>query len=171
MRFEGRFEMSEGELGRLLGRDLGRLAQGVQCGADRALGFVESLPDAVRRGIAQSAFEAAESLQLIAGEDGLLEKRPQAVCVQKESFDFVGDPDAEGSPAAGRPPPIVAEDTPGADGFPTQLLLVIAPQKPVSNQASDLFAMRASRRLQLVEYRFDFLWGTTNPLAHDSFTP
>lgn len=163
-------QMSECEFGWLPGRDLGRPAQGAQRGADRALGLVKSLPDAVGCGIAQSAFEASESLQLIAGEDGLLEKRPQAVGGQEESPDFISHPHAEGSSAAGGPIAIVAENTPRADCFPTQLLLVIAPQKAVPDQASDLFAMRTSRNFQLVEHLFDFLFGTTNPATHDSLT-
>lgn len=109
-------------------------------------------------------------MQLIAGEDGLLEKRPQAVGRQKESFDFIGGPNAEGSSAAGGPLSIVAEDAPSADRFPAQMHWIIATQKPVPNQASDLFAMRASRRFQLGEHLIDFLLGTTNP-AHDDLTP
>ena len=171
MRFECRFEMSERELGRLPGDDLWRLAQVAQCGADRGLGLIESLPNAVGRGIVQSAFEATERLQFTAGFYHLLEKLPQVVGGEEESFDFVSDPNAEGSSTAVGPISIVAEDTPRADSFPAQLVLVIATQKPVSNQASDLFAMRTSRHFQLVEHLLDFLFGTTNPLPHDSLTP
>ena len=123
MLFECRFEMSEGELRRLPRRNLRRLAQGGQGGADRALSSVESLPDAVRRGFAQPALEASERLEFIAGEDGLSEKLPQTVGIQKQSFDFIGSPNAERSSAAGSPTSITTEDTPRADRFPAQMLL------------------------------------------------
>ena len=42
----------------------------------------ESLPDAVGRGIAQSAIEIAEGLQLVAAGHGLFEKGPQASAVR-----------------------------------------------------------------------------------------
>lgn len=167
MLLECRLEMSEGELRRLPGRDLRRPAQCTQGRADRGLGLLKTLPDAVCCGIAESALEALESLAFIAGEDGLPEKLPQAVGGQKESFDFVSGPNAEGTSAAAGTIPIVAEDAPSADRFLAQLLLGIASQKPVSDQASDLFAMRTSRRFQLGEHRFDILLGTTNPAAHD----
>lgn len=171
MLFECRFEMSESEFRRLLRRDLGWFAYGAECGADRALGLVESFPDTVRCGITQSAFEALKSLPPITGEDSLSEKLPQAIGIQKESFDLVGGPHAEGSTAAGGSIPITAEDTPSTDGFPTQLRLVIATQKAVANQESKSFTMGTSHRFQHGEYSIDFVLRATNPLTHDSAPP
>jgi len=135
------------------------------------LGLVKTLPDTVRRGIAESVLEALESLAFIAGEDGLPEKLPQAVGGQQQTFDLVGAPNAEGSSAAGGAIPIVAEDPPRADRFPAQMQGVIASQKAVADQVSNLFAMRASRCFQLGEHLFDFVLGTTNPAAHDYLRP
>ena len=109
-----------------------------------------------------------KSLELIAGEDGLFEKRPQVVGSEEESFDFVGCPNAEGSSAAGCPQAIIAEDAPSADRLLTRMLLVIASGKPVPNQASHLLAMRAGPCFQLGEHPLHFLRGTTNQPTHDS---
>ena len=167
MLVECRFEMSECELGRLPRRNLRRLAQGGQGGADLALSSVESLPDAVRCGIAQSAFEASERLEFIAAAYCLPKKLPQTVGIQKQSFDFIGSPNAERSSAAGGTIPIAAEDPPSADCLLAQLLLVIASQYAVADQISNLFAMRTSRCFQLVERGIDFLLRTANPPTHD----
>lgn len=168
MLLEGRFEMSERELGRLLGSALRRLAQGVQRGADRALGLLKSLPDTVRCGIAQSASEAAERLPYIAAAYRLTEKLPQAVGVEKQAFDLASSPNTERSSAAGSPTAITAEDTPRADRSATQMLPVIASQNPMPNQISNLFAMRTSHEFQLAKHRINVLLGTTNPLTHES---
>ena len=165
---EGSLQVSEGEFRRLPRRDLGRLAQAAQRGADRGLGLLKAFPDAVGRGIAQSACEASESLPLIAGKGGLLEKLPQAVGAEKEPLDFIGGPDTEGSPAAAGTIPVGAEDTLSSDGLAAQMHCVIASQEAVSDQGSGLFAMRTSDDFQLGELGIDFLLGTANPPPHDS---
>lgn len=168
MLLERRLEMSEGKLRRLAGGDLRRFAQSTQGRADRGLGLEKTLPDSVRCGIAESALEALESLPYIAAERGLLEKLPQAVGSQQETFDLVGGPNTEGTSAAAGAVPIVTEDAPGADRFPLQMHRVIASQKAVADEESNLFAMRTGGCFQLVENRLDFLLGTTNPPTHDS---
>ncbi|MAD80198.1 MAG: hypothetical protein CMJ50_05040 [Planctomycetaceae bacterium] len=171
MLFECRFEMSKCEFRRMLGRVLRRFAEGAQRGADRTLGLVESFPDAVRRGITQSASEALERLPPIAGEDGLPEKLPQAVGVQEESFDFVGDPQAEGSSAASGTIPIAAEDTPSTDCLLAQMHGIKSSQESVANQVSNLFAMRTSRHFQRDEQCIDIVLRTANPPTHDWLPP
>jgi len=168
MLLERRLEMSEGELCQLPGVDLRRPAQRVKCSADCALRPLKSLPDAVGRGIAESALKALESLPYIAAERGLAEKLPLAVGSEQETFDFLGGPNTEGLSAAAGAVPIVAEDAPGADRFPAQMHRVIASQKAMADQESNLFAMGTGDCFQLVENRLDFLLGTTNPPTHGS---
>jgi len=112
--------------------------------------------------------KALESLAYIAAERGLLEKLPQAVGREQETFDLVGGPNTEGTFAAAGAISIAAEDAPGADRFPAQMHRVIASQKAVADEESNLFAMGTGGCFQLVENRLDFLLGTTNPLTHDS---
>ncbi len=131
------------------------------------MGLVESFPDAVRCEIAQSAFEASESLQFIAGADGLFQKSPQAISGQKQAFDFVRHPNAEGSSAANCSATVAAEDPPPADRFRLSILFVVAAQKPVPNQVSNAFAMRASCHLQLGMQRVELFLRATNALTHD----
>ena len=165
---EGGFEMSECECSRLLRGNLRRSTQGTQRGADRTLGLVKSLPDAVRCGVTQSALKVPKSLELIAGEDSLCEKRPQVVGCQEESCDFIGRPNTESSSAASCPQAIVAEDAPSADRLLARMFLVIASRKPMPDQAAHLLAMRAGPCFQLGEHPLNFLRGTTNQSKHNS---
>jgi len=161
MLLERRLEMGKGKLRRLPGVDLRRFAQCVQCSTDCALRPLKSLSDAVGRGITEPALKALESLAYIVFERGLAEKLPQAVGSQQQPFDLVGGPNTEGSAAAGGVVPIVTEDAPSADRFFLQMHRVIASQKAVADQKSNLFAMGTRGCFQLVENRLDF------PLGND----
>lgn len=164
---ERRFEMSQGEFRRLFRNDLWRFAHRAERQADRALGFEKSLPDSVRRGIAQSAVEIAEGLQFVARGRALLQKGPQALGGQEQAFDLLRPPDAEGPSAAGRPISIAAEDPPAANRFLALMFIVVAAEEPVADQVANALAMRARRRLQLRHDRFEFLLGLANSHEHD----
>lgn len=131
---------------------------------------VYRFPGAVWCGIAESALEALESLAFIAGERGLAEKLSQAVDSQQQSFVLLSGPNTEDSSATAAAVSIVAEDAPGANRFPPQMHRVIASQKAVADQESNLFAMRTRGCFKLFENRLDFLLGTTDSLTHDSFS-
>ena len=60
---------------------------------------------------------------------------------KEQLFDFVGDPDAEGSPTARGPMSVTAEDTSGTHRFVPLMILIIATQKAVLDEGSHHLAM------------------------------
>ena len=77
-----------------------RWADSVQSGTDGGMRVLESLPDAVGRGIAHVAAGALEGFAFVPGRGSLIEELPELCGREEEPFDFIGDPDAEGSPTA-----------------------------------------------------------------------
>ena len=111
------------------GRQLGRRAARRQCRADLALAVVEPFPDALPGPVA-AAGSRQRGWRRDAAGDGVLEEPPQAAGGQAEPSDLVGDPDAEGPPAAGPCMAVAAKDPPGAEGFALGIAVVESVQKP-----------------------------------------
>lgn len=104
--------------------------------ADRTLGFVESLPDAVRCRITQVACETAESLHFVAADRRLFEQCPQGIRRQEQSPDLVGQSNAKGSSTAGRPMTIATENAVSADRLVTLRSFVVATQNPMTPESN-----------------------------------
>ena len=162
---ECRLEMSVRMLRRLLGSELRRLAEPGQRRANGALGLAKAFPDPVGRGLAQAAVEFAEGLPFVAGGNAVDEKRPQAFGGQEQPCDLVGPPDAESSAAAAGSISVAAKDPLRSHGLPPRMLIVIAAEKPMSNQPADLFAVRTRRQLQLRMHLLEFRLSLANSHA------
>ena len=87
-------------------------------------------------------------LPFIVRANSICQKRPQAICRQEQAFDLIGHPNAESSSAASRPVSITAEDASRTNRLLTHVLLVVATQKAVANEGSNLFAMWTSGDFQ-----------------------
>jgi hypothetical protein len=146
---EGGMEMGE-DLRRWRGlrRQLGRQAACGQCGADLALAQVEAFPDALPGAVASPAVGDDAACRGDAAGDGALQESPHSVGGQAQPPDFVGNPDAEGTPAAAPPMAVAAKDPPSADRLALGVALVVAAQKAVANQRANGFAMRTRRLLE-----------------------
>lgn len=116
------FEMSKGQCRRLLRGALGRFAQTGQCRADGGLCLENTLPDPIRRRIAQAAIEIAKSLQFIAAGHRIFQKGPQALGGQEKAFDLIGPPDVEGPSTSGGSLSIAAKDPLRSSRFATLVL-------------------------------------------------
>ena len=127
--------------GRCSAGSVGRRAASEECGADVALAVVEPLPDALPGPVAQMAVGGADGGEDAVG-DGVLEEAPQTGGGQAEASDFVGDPDAEGPPAAGPCVAVAAKDPPGAEGLSLGAAVVKTVQKAVLNESADDLAVR-----------------------------
>lgn len=165
---ESRFDKRDCECRGLIGNNIRRLAQWVQCRADRTLSFAKSLPDPVGRRITQPAVETTERLELIARGYRLFQKCPQARCGQKQAPDLVRPPDPEGSSTAVHSAAVATEDPLCTDRFSMWMLLVVTAQIPVADEVTHTLAMWASRQLQLGQNRIEFLTRLADKHEHDS---
>ena len=163
------FEMSQSQCRRLLCGALGRFAQTVQRRADGALCFEKTLPDPIRRRIAQAAVKIAERLQLIAAGYRVLEKRPQAPSGQEKAPDLIGPPDTEGPSTSGCMHSVAAKDPLRSNRFPMLVLIVVSVQIPMSNQVSHTPAVWTSGQLQVGQNRLELLVRFAN--AHEKALP
>ena len=68
--------------------------------------------------------------------------------IEKESFDFVGDPHTEGSTTAAIVAPVTAKDTEGPDSFLVEILFVVALEEPMSIESPGVFANGARRAFE-----------------------
>jgi len=150
----------------VLRRQLRRQAAPRQCRADVALGDVEAFPDALPSPVAEIAGGAAGGADTVA--DGALEKPPQRAARQAEASDFVGEPDAEGPPAAATCLAVAAKDPPGARRRPPPAAVVKAVQQAVANQRAHDLAAWTGRLFEPLGDAAPFLVAAIKPslLAH-----
>ena len=162
---EGGLKMGEGVCRRpVFRRQLGRRAATRQGRADRALAPLEPLPHPPPGPFTERAVRGTEGRANTAG-DGRLEERPERGSGQTEPSDFVGEPDAEGVPAAGPGVAVAAKDPPGADRWPV-VALVIAIGRTMPIQRADDPAVRTGRQFELLGNRVPLLVVAVKPLAH-----
>lgn len=154
---------------RLLRGALGRFAQTGQCRADGALCFQKTLPDPIRRRIAQAAIEIAKRLPSIAAGHCIFEKGPQTVSGQEKAPDLIGPPDVEGPSTTGRSVSIAAKDPLRSSRFPTLVFIVVSSQISMPNQVPHTPAVRTRRQLQVGHNRIELLVGFAN--AHENDSP
>jgi len=121
----------------------------------------------IRRRVTQSATEVSKGLQFVTRVYGRVEKLPQAVGAQIYAFDFVGQPNAKGSPTAGSSMSITAEDAPSADGFVQLIVLIVTAQEAMFDEGSGHLAMWTGSDFKLGQQVVDFLLGRTDPATHD----
>ena len=163
------FEMSQSQCRRLLCGALGRFAQTVQRRADGALCFEKTLPDPIRRRIAQAAIEIAKRPPFVAAGHRVFQKGPQALSGQEKAPDLIGPPDTEGPPTAGCSHSVAAKDPLRSNRFPMLVLIVVSAQIPMSNQVSHTPAVWTSGQLQVGQNRLELLVGFAN--AHEKALP
>lgn len=166
---EGGLKVRE-DLGRrsMLAWQLWRRTPCGQCGADFALAQVEPFPDALPGPITSAAVGNDADRSGDAG-DGALEESPQSAGCQTQPPDFVGEPDAKGSPATATSIAVTAKDPPSAHGSSLGTALVESAQKAVPNEGADRFAMRTGRLLEPLRNCAPFVVATAKPtfFAHD----
>lgn len=111
--------------------------------------------------------KTSKSGQLIIVCNRLRKKLPQGISPEKQTFDFVGHPDAKGASTAHPAISIAAEHASGANGFVQLMIGVVATQEAVFDQCSDPFAVRTRSefepRVQIVK----FLVGRQDTRIHD----
>ena len=144
---EGGLEVGK-DLGRrsVFRRQLGWRAAVDECGADLALAVAEPLPDAQPGPVAQMAGAAANGGEDAVG-DGALQEAPQGGGGQAEASDFVGQPDGEGSPAAGTCLAVAAKDAAGSEGFAVGSLSSNPQRKPCRMRGSCLICAQGKAYL------------------------
>jgi hypothetical protein len=170
MLLESLLQMSQRELRRAVRIDPRWLAQSGQRRSDGSLSVEKSSPDAIRGGIAQSAVELSKGVEFVFCVGGVIQEPPQAVGVEKQTFDFVGDPNGEGPSAASRLVSITAEDARGPHRF-VPLMWLVAAQEAVFNEASHGLAVRARGDFEPGKKIIDFLPGRKDPATHDQLSP
>lgn len=129
--------------GSLFAIAFGWWAAGRQFDANGGLCFLKSSPDPIGRRFAHAAVEFCKGLAFVAACGGCVEKIPELLGTEKESFDFVGDPDAEGASTSGGLISIVTEDASGSGGFVAEVVFVVASQGTMAIQRSDFSAVGA----------------------------
>lgn len=124
-------------------------ADRAQCGSDSGLGMVETVPNAVRSGVAHVGVEAFEGTSFVTGLDGVSEELPELCRVEKEPFDFVGEPNAEGSSTALVSSTVATEDAVGANGLAARVLVLEGLKESMSIQRPDVLAVRAGGEFEI----------------------
>lgn len=93
-----------------------------------------------------------------------MEKLQKRFGVQKESFDFGRDPEAEGFSAPGGVAAITTEDSHGANGFVLEMLFVVATQVAVTVHRPDVLAVGTGRAFEQSQLCITLLLGLEDPL-------
>jgi hypothetical protein len=124
-------------------------ADRAQCGSDGGLGMVETVPNAVRSGVAHVGVEAFEGTSFVTGRGGVSEELPELSCAEEEPFDFVGEPNAEGSSTALVSSAVATEDAVGANGPASRILVLESLEESMSIERPDVLAVRAGRELEV----------------------
>ena len=92
-----------------------------------------------------------------------MKKFPKAICIEKESFYFIGDPDTESSATALVAATVATVDTESPDRFLSEILFVVSSEKSVSIQCPDLLAVRTRRALKQSTPFVSLLLRSENP--------
>lgn len=82
-------------------------------------------------------------------------------------LDFVGHPNAESPPTASGSTSVTAEDSSGTQRFVQLMILIIAAQKAVPDEASHSLAMRTGGNFKLGQQIVDILRRRTDPATHN----
>lgn len=142
---------------------LWRRADISQGGSDGGLRVKESFPNPIGCRVTHRARAVSESLGSISVGGRLVEKLKQTLSIEKESLDFVGAPNTEGSSTTGGVSPVGAEDTQSPDGLLFEMLFVVASEESMPIERAGLFAVRAWRAFQRCDPLVTLLFGSENP--------
>ena len=140
-----------------------------QCRADLALAQVEAFPDALPGPVAAMAVGGgADAAASDAAGDGALEESPQTAGGQAQPPDFVGEPDAEGPPAAAACACGCCKRSAGRGRSFAGDCSRRSRQIAVPNQRADRLAVRTRRQLEPLSDRVPFVVAAAKPslLAH-----
>lgn len=153
---------------RRFGRQCGRRTTSRQCRPKFALAQVEPLPDTLPGSVTSSAVRDHADRRGNAAGNGVFEESPQRVGCQAQPSDFIGTPDAEGSPASGPPIAVAAKDPPSANRSALRVALVVPVQIAVAIKRANRLAMRTWRLLESFRDRVPFRLAAAKPalLAH-----
>ena len=92
-----------------------------------------------------------------------MKKFPEAICIEKESFYFIGDPHAEGPSTTFVAAAITTEDADSSDRFLSEILLVVSFEESVSIQCPGVLAVRTRRALEQSKPLVPLLLRRKNP--------
>jgi hypothetical protein len=115
--------------------------------------MVETVPNAVRSGVAHVGVEVFEGTSFVTGRGGVSEELPELSCAEEEPFDFVGEPNAEGSSTALVSSSVATEDTVGTNGLAARVLALEGLNESMSIERPDVLAVRAGVSLRLSSSR------------------
>lgn len=124
-------------------------ADRAQCGSDGGLGIVETVPNAVRSGVAHVGVEAFEGTSFVTGRGGVSEELPELCRGEEEPFDFVGEPNAEGSSTALVSSSVATKDAVGANGLASRVLALEGLEESMSIERTDVLAVRAGNEFEI----------------------
>lgn len=144
------------------GRQHRRLAAPRQRRADLALGQVEAFPDALPGSV--TAMAAGPDGSSNAAGHCVFEETPQTAGGQAQPPDFVGEPDAEGPPAAGPGLAVAAKDAAGADRLFPGAAFIVSAQRTVANQRADHLAVRTGHQLEPLTNRVPVVGAAVKPM-------
>ena len=91
---------------------------------------------------------------------------PKAICIEKESFYFIGDPHTECSATPFVAAAITTEDAESSDRFLSEILLVVSFEESVSIQRPGVLAVRTRRALEKGKPPVPLLLRSENPHRH-----
>lgn len=154
---EGFFEMGDrAGGGRVAGWcvvDFRRRADGGQSGPQVGLCVLKSLPDPVGCRVAHAAVEIRKGFLFVTACGVGIEELPKLVGTEKESFDFVGDPRAEGASTTSGLISVATKDPRGTNGFVSEIDFVIATQGTMAVERADFFAVGALLEFKIQQER------------------
>ncbi len=92
-----------------------------------------------------------------------MEKFPEAICIEKEPFYFIGDPHTECSATAFVAATITTEDAESPNSFLSEIQLVVSFEKSVSIQRPGVLAVRTRRAFEHSKPPIPLLLRRENP--------
>ena len=125
---------------------------------------VESLPDALEGSVAPRTVDGVDGGS-DGADEGVLEKRPEGGCRDAQSSDFVGDPDTDGSSAAGTPMTVAAKNPPRPDRFSLVVAVVKSGEDAVANERADGLAVGTGGLFEPLDNSDPFLLAAVEPLV------
>lgn len=106
-------------------------------------------PNAVRSGVAHVGVEAFEGTSFVTGRGCVSEQLPGLCRVNEEPFDFVGEPNAEGSSTALVSSSVATEDAVGANGLAARVLVLESLKESMSIECPGVVAVRAGNNCEI----------------------
>lgn len=148
------------------GRILGRRTNRSQRSSNGGLGLKKPFPNAIGCRVTHGGAKLLKRLRFIPGCRGLLQKSPKLFCIEKESFNFIGDPHAESSATAAVAATITTEDAKSPNCFLSEIQLIVSFEESVSIQGFGVFAVRTRQALEQSQLSVPLFLRSENPHRH-----